>query len=152
MRIFLAGLRAFVFATFAAFCLHGSADAQTTNVSKIEARLDAAAKKIQSACSDDVKNYCNMVTPGEGRLMLCMMAHEDKISTKCDYSLYEASRNLERALNRLEEVADACWNAIEKYCANVPEGGGRIAGCLITIKASLTRTCRAALAKVPKAN
>ena len=28
--------------------------------------------------------FCGQVTPGEGRLVLCMMAHEDKVSNKCD--------------------------------------------------------------------
>ena len=69
------------------------------------------------ACSDDIKKYCNTVTPDEGRLILCIEAHEDKISTQRDYALFEAARNLDRALDRIEQVADICWNDIEKYCS-----------------------------------
>ena len=54
-------------------------------------------------------------------------------------------RNLERALNKIEDVADACWDDIEKNCANIPEGGGRIAACLAAKKASLSPTCQTAI-------
>ena len=62
------------------------------------------------ARSDDIKKYCNTVTPDEGQLILCVEAHEDEISTKCDYALFEAARNLDRALDRIEQVAGICWN------------------------------------------
>jgi len=118
------------------------ANAQTTIQGQVEARLTAAVKKVEAACSDDLKKYCSTVTPGEGRLLLCLKAHEDKISTKCDYSLFDATRNLDRALDRIDQAADACWDDIEKNCANVADGGGRIAQCLIDKKASLAPACQ----------
>jgi len=123
------------------------ASAQTDVARQIEARLSAAVEKIQTACGEDLKKFCSTVTPGEGRLLLCIQAHEDKISTKCDYALFDAARKLDRGLDRLEEVADACWNDIEKLCSNVPEGGGRIAQCLVSRKTSLTSACQAGLGK-----
>jgi hypothetical protein len=81
-----------------------------------------------------------------------MIAHEDKISTKCDYALYAASRNLERTLNHVARAADACWPDIEKHCANIPEGGGRIAQCLADKKTSLAKPCQAALSSMPAMN
>ena len=62
------------------------------------------------------------MTPGEGRLVLCMMAHEDKVSNKCDYALYAATRNIERAIDRIEQTADACWPDIEKQCSETAPG------------------------------
>ena len=94
-----------------------------TAQNQLEARLAAAVRKIEMACSDDIKKYCNTVTPDEGRLILCIEAHEDKISTQRDYALFEAARNLDRALDRIEQVADICWNDIEKYCSVA--GGSR---------------------------
>jgi 2-polyprenyl-3-methyl-5-hydroxy-6-metoxy-1,4-benzoquinol methylase len=114
---------------------------------QLEARLAAAVKKIETACSDDLKKYCSTVTPGEGRLLLCMQAHEDKISTKCDYAVFDASRNLERALDRIEQVADICWNDIEKHCVDIPAGGGNITQCLAGKKASLTTACQTEVGK-----
>jgi Cysteine rich repeat len=124
------------------------ANAQTQLQSKFEARLTAAVNKIQAACDDDLKKFCSTVTPGEGRLLLCLEAHEDKIGTKCDYSLFEASRNLDRALDGLAQTADACGNDIEKYCANTPEGGGHIIQCLFAKKDALTPACRSGLGKL----
>ena len=130
------------------FAITASANAQTQIQSKFEDRLNAALKKIQAACDEDLREYCGAVTPGEGRLLLCLEAHEDKIASKCDYSLFEASRNLERALDSVAETADACWNDIEKYCSNVPEGGGHIVECLLGKKDAIALTCRSQLGKV----
>jgi hypothetical protein len=107
----------------------------------LKARVTAAVEKVQKACSADVQKYCGSVTPGEGRLILCMQAHEDKVSAGCDLAIFEASRNLHRTLDRIELVADACWNDIEKHCANMAPGEGHIAQCLQGKKASLSRAC-----------
>lgn len=136
-------------ATTVALLMGGiTADAQSDMAGKVQARISEGVKKLEAGCAADVKKFCTSVTPGEGRLFYCIMAHEDKVSTKCDYTLYEASRNLERALDRIEEVADACWNDVEKNCADVPEGGGRIIQCLMAKKASLSKECQAAATKV----
>lgn len=135
------GVSAFV----AALALSPSANAQSDMAKKIEARLEAATKKIRDACIADVQKFCGQVTPGDGRLVLCMMAHEDKVSSKCDTAIYEASRNLERALDRIEQTADACWPDIEKQCGETAPGGGRIAQCLVAKKASLSKDCAAAV-------
>ena len=123
----------------------GAANAQSEPQAQLEERLNAAISKVQDACADDVKKYCSMVTPGEGRLILCMQAHEDKVSSKCDYALFDASRRLERALDRLDRTAEACWDDIGKFCANTPEGGGRIIECLAAKKTSLSRGCQDSL-------
>lgn len=139
------GISAFV----AVLAFGTGANAQSDMAKKVEARLEAATKKIRDACIADVQKFCGQVTPGEGRLVMCMMAHEDKVSDKCDVAIYEASRNLERAVSRIEETADACWPDIEKNCVNTPPGGGRVAQCLMSKKASLTKDCAAALDKFP---
>jgi hypothetical protein len=137
-------------ATLAAMLVFsGQAVAQTEMAKKVEARLTAAVQKIQDACGADVKKFCNSVTPGKGRVVMCMMAYEDQVSAKCDYALYQASRNLDRAVDRLEMTADACWDDIEKHCASVREGEGHIAQCLVTKKASLTKQCSAMIDKFP---
>ena len=118
-------------------CAGASAQALPT----LKARVTAAVERLQKACGADVQKYCGSVTPGEGRLILCMQAHEDKVSSGCDLAIFEASRNLQRTLDRIELVADACWNDIEKHCANMTPGEGQIAQCLQSKKASLSRAC-----------
>ena len=120
-----------------------AANAQTQVQLQAEARLVAAVNKVLTACKGDLDKYCSNVTPGGGRGLLCLEAHEDKISNKCEYSLFDASRNLHRAANRIEQAADICWSDIEKNCSSIPEGGGRIAQCLLDKKATLKPACKA---------
>ena len=141
-------------ATFGIFvCLTlvvaGNVHAQTAVADKVSERLEAAVQKLRAACGDDITKYCSSVTPGEGRLLYCMIAHEDKISTKCDYALYNAARNLDRAIDFVEQAADACWPDIQKLCADVPEGGGHIAQCLISKKSTVSGDCQKILEKIP---
>lgn len=126
-----------------------AADAQ--GMSKLEARVSAAVAKIRAACGEDLQKYCSTVTPGEGRLLLCIEAHEDKISSKCEYALFDAVRNLGRALDRIEMTADACWGDIEKHCVDVAPGGGGIARCLVGKKTSLSKRCQTQIGKMQAA-
>ena len=119
--------------------LNSTVSAQDDLAQRLVARAEAAAKTIQDACSPDVTKFCSQVTPGEGRLVLCMMAHEDKVSDKCDHALYSATRNIERAIDRIEQTAEACWPDIEKQCSETAPGGGRVAQCLVAKKASLSK-------------
>ena len=141
-----------VCATLAITAMLGFERTAVGQTQQLVARLDAAVKKIEAACSDDLQKYCSTVTPGEGRLILCMQAHEDKVSEKCDFAVFQASRNLSRALDRIDRAADICWGDIEKFCSHVPEGGGRILQCLASQKASLTSACRTELGRLPSLN
>jgi len=130
----------------------GRSDAQTPVAENAKARIAAALTKIHAGCADDLAKFCSTVTPGEGHLIFCMMAHEDKISAKCDYTLFDASRNLGRALDLIEQAADVCWPDIEKHCANAPAGGGHIAQCLLANKTTVASDCRTALDQFPGAH
>jgi hypothetical protein len=105
-------------------------------------RLRAAIERVQGACKDELKTYCSTVTPGDGRLLLCMQAHEDKLGNACDLALFDASRNLEQALHRVERLAAACWSDIRAHCA----GGGSIGQCIAAKRGSLSPPCRAEVA------
>src|SRR5947208_15400242 len=81
--------------------------------SGIRERIAAAVQTVRNGCAADVSKFCGNVTPGEGRVVLCMQAHDDQLSQGCGFALYNASRNLDRALERVSRIADACWNDIE---------------------------------------
>ena len=149
MQAFIRRTRCGIFLGSALLILVSDAQAQTAVADNVRERLANAVQKLQTACGEDIGKFCGTVTPGEGRLIFCMMAHEDKISTKCDYALYNASRNLGRALNMIEQAADVCWPDIEKNCADIPEGGGRIAQCLMRKKSTLGQDCQTALDQIP---
>ena len=122
-----------------AFCESAGAQGQ------VETRIAAGVQKIEAACSADIKKFCSTVTPGDSRLMLCIQAHEDQISVQCDYALFDASRNLERALDRVAQIANVCWNDIEQFCSHLPEGGSwRIPQCLASQQVLLSPACKGA--------
>jgi hypothetical protein len=123
--------------------------AQTAVAERARDRLSAAVQKLQAERATDLAKFCSTVTRGEGRVFLCVMAHEDKVSEKCDYALYSASRNLGTALSLIEQAADVCWPDIEKYCSHIPEGGGHIAQCLIDKKKELGHDCQIAIEQIP---
>jgi Golgi apparatus protein 1 len=101
----------------------------------------AAIETVQGACAGDISNFCGSVTPGEGRVLLCMQAHEDQLSRRCQFALYRASRGLDRAINRVERIADACLQDIEAQCGNAD----RIGQCLVQKSGSLSQSCQLVL-------
>jgi len=104
-------------------------------------RVQGAVEAVESSCSADIGRFCGNVTRGEGRLLLCMQAFDDQLSRRCQFALYRASRNLQRALDRVERIADACWTEIEANCANAD----RIGQCLLEKMQSLPPSCRSVL-------
>jgi hypothetical protein len=106
-----------------------------------------AVEAVEGACAADIANFCSNVTRGEGRVLLCMQAHEDQLSRRCQFALYRASRGLDRAINRVERIADACWNDIEAQCGEAE----RIGQCLVQKSGSLSQSCQTTLALLRQA-
>jgi Cysteine rich repeat len=110
------------------------------------ARAEDAVAKIKTACNDDLTKYCSTVTPGEGRLALCMMAHEDKVSGQCYGAIFDVADGIELAISKVRRAADACGTDVNKICGNVNPGEGRIARCMVDNKSQLSPGCRTAFA------
>lgn len=106
---------------------------------------DTLVDQLYEACETDVQSFCSQVTPGEGRMLHCMAAHEDKISGQCEYALYQAAALLEQLANAIVYVARECSSDIETICGDVKEGEGRILMCLEDNADDLSDTCTTAL-------
>ena len=85
---------------------------------------DAIIEKLLVACEADINTYCAQVTPGEGRLLHCAAAHEDKLSGQCSYALYQAATLMEQMAAAIVYVANQCAADIEKHCRSVAMGEG----------------------------
>src|SRR4051794_35299239 len=85
---FLAGLAALSLLVALSVC---PASAQSNIGKAIVEKLTVKVAALEKACSGDIRKYCRTVTPGEGRMIYCMQAHEDKISPKCSYELGQAA-------------------------------------------------------------
>ena len=106
---------------------------------------DDLLEYLVSECKSDIENYCAQVTPGDGRMLHCMAAHEDKISGQCNYALYRAANLLEQLSVAINYVAQECRTDIETHCSGVRVGEGRVVSCLAENETTLTPGCRTAL-------
>ena len=107
---------------------------------------ESVGEYLMKACEADLKQYCSQVTPGEGRLLHCVAAHEDKLSGQCEYALYQAASALEQLSAAIAYVARSCATEIKSLCSDVQAGEGRILACLEENGASLGDPCKKALA------
>ena len=106
---------------------------------------DAIIDHLILACESDLENYCSQVTPGEGRLLHCVAAHEDKISGQCVYAFYQAATLLEQLAVAINYVAQECSTEIETLCSDVVAGEGRILTCFGEHEEELGDACKAAI-------
>ena len=103
---------------------------------------------VANGCKTEIETYCSQVTPGEGRILACLYAHEDKLSAKCEYALYDAAAQLERAVAALSYLANECGPDLEKYCASIGPGKGRLLNCLKKHDKQVSKRCNQAVKDV----
>ena len=103
--------------------------------SAIRDRVAQAIETIADACVADLDDFCGKVTSGEGRVAMCMRAHEDQLSSGCRSTLYRVARRLRSNVDR---VAEACWNEIKAQCGDE----SKIAQCLERKRGSLSPSCQ----------
>jgi hypothetical protein len=126
----------------------GSASAQTSIGKTILEKLTARITKLEDSCRKDIKKYCSTVTPGEGRMIYCMEAHEDKISAKCAFELRDAATSVQTAADALKDAVIACKAEITGVCGKILPGQGRIAACLLENKSTASTGCADAIKKI----
>ena len=117
----------------------------TTTAHAGENIIDSAIE----GCKEELTTYCSNVTPGEGRILACMYAYGDKLSGRCEYALYDAAAQLERFVSALSYVVNECEDDLDKYCAYVEAGEGRLAECLLVRnKDKISERCNQAIKDV----
>jgi len=100
---------------------------------------------VEKGCAAEIESFCSQVSPGEGRMLACFYAHEDKLSGQCQYALYSASAQLDQAVSALNYVATQCEDDLIKHCANVQIGEGRVLECLRANADSVSPACTQAV-------
>ena len=105
-------------------------------------------KTVADGCKTELETYCKNVTPGEGRILACLFAYQDKLSGKCEYALYDASVQLERAVAALAYVANECADDLDKHCSGVAAGEGRLLDCIEKNENKVSSRCKDAMKEV----
>ena len=103
---------------------------------------------VAKGCEKELTSYCKDVTPGEGRVLACLYAFSDKLTGQCEYALYDAAAQLERFVAALSYVANECDADLEKFCADIAVGEGRILKCLDENSSKINERCSQALKDV----
>src|ERR1043166_2311529 len=93
---------------------------------------------VKEGCEKELSSFCKDVTSGEGRVLACLYAYEDKLSGRCEYALYDASAQLDHAVAALSYGATECKADLEKHCSTVKAGEGRVLACLQKKEKDLT--------------
>ena len=103
---------------------------------------------VQNGCKTELETYCKDVTPGEGRILACLYSREDKLSGKCEYALYDAATQLERAVAALSYLVNECGDDLNTLCKGVKAGEGRLLDCLDKNSKDVSKRCTDAIAEV----
>ncbi len=125
-----------------------SAFAQANIGKAIIDNLSAKVAKLEGTCAKDIKKYCTTVTPGEGRMIYCMQAHEDKVSPQCAYELEESASSIQALTGSLKDAVLSCKAEIAGVCGKTVPGQGRIAACLMANRSTVSKGCEDAIQKV----
>lgn len=104
--------------------------------------------QLAEACKTDIENYCIEVTPRDGRLLACAYAHQDKLSARCEYALYDAAAQLEQFAATVTHLARQCHADLLEHCGEVEIGEGRVGTCLLVHELELSHDCRQAIDEV----
>jgi hypothetical protein len=94
----------------------------------------------KGACHADVAALCPNLQPGRvdhRAVFQCLESQQDKLSAGCKSELEERKA-------RMEAEKEACKPDVEKFCAGVEAGGGRIMQCLKQHQSELSEACKAA--------
>ena len=96
-------------------------------------------------CQQELTTFCKDVTPGEGRILACLYAFQDKVTPRCEYALYDSIGQLDRTLTNLSYAIGECRDDLKSFCAEVKPGEGRLLDCLSKNEAKITNRCNNAL-------
>ena len=103
---------------------------------------------VVEGCKTELETFCKDVTPGQKRLLACLYSRNDQLSGKCEYALYDAAIQLERAIAALTYVVSECSDDLGEFCANVPAGEGRLLECLAENESKVSKRCKDAFNQV----
>jgi hypothetical protein len=98
-------------------------------------KLDKAYR--QGPCSEDLKNFCARVTPGEGRVADCLAERFREIRPSCRGAITAAR-------NKFDGLAEACKGDAEKLCKGISYREGRVLSCLKNRQSDLGTACASA--------
>ena len=105
----------------------------------------AYGEEPNGACAGDIQRLCPDLRPGGGRLIACLRQHAKELAPQCKDAFAAMAHAEAGTQSRARRWFRTCKAEIATYCKNVPAGEGRIAQCLESHAAQLSRACQSAL-------
>ena len=99
---------------------------------------------VLNSCDTELVDYCSNVTPGRGRIVACLYAHNDKLSEQCSLAIEIGVVQLNMILSAVSYVVNECQDDLDYFCGDVEIGGGQMYQCMSNNRAELEPTCKAA--------
>jgi hypothetical protein len=123
--------------------------------------LAAAAAFAQDGgpCRADVQKYCAQSQGDREKAMDCLLDHQQDITDACYEALKKRLNNQGQAQGQGQGQGQgqqgqgplqACRQDVQKLCAGVQPGGGRIVNCLLDHQKDLSDACYDVLSKKTK--
>jgi hypothetical protein len=108
----------------------------------VQGRAQGNLEKLDKAyrsgpCSEDLKNFCARVTPGELRVADCLAENFRRIRPSCRGAITAAR-------NKFDGLAEACKGDAEKLCKGIAYREGRVLSCLKNRQSDLGPACATA--------
>jgi len=110
-----------------------------------EVMAEKMVQTVADGCKTEIETYCKNVTVGEGRVLACLYAYEDKLSAQCEYTLYDVIAQLTYAISSLAYAVNECRNDLTKFCSSIKFGEGRVLQCLDKNNSQVSSRCKQAL-------
>jgi len=94
----------------------------------------SAGGKFRAVCGEDLQRFCAGVQPGDGRLIECLSYHIGEMSAACGNLIAAADRGGVK-------LRAACGEDLQRFCAGVQPGGGRLVECLSFHTGEVSAAC-----------
>lgn len=101
-------------------------------------QIQARAREVDMACSNDVWSFCQGVAPGADRIRVCLASRWDDLSSTCRDKVAELSE-------KAEKLRQNCSADAERLCPGLKPGGGQLWLCLKALQSRASGPCQAAL-------
>ena len=102
-------------------------------------------ESITRDCKGEIARYCGTISPGRSRMLACLYAHNEKLTSDCGFAVMDGISELDRTIANLAVVVKGCRADLKAYCGKVRPGEHRLMDCLSGNKDKVSAGCKEAL-------
>jgi hypothetical protein len=121
----------------------------SVNAADKEPTLKESVTKVKKECRADVAKFCKKSPSEEAFAVSCLAKKRVDLTPACRDALSQTDAAASRAVDKADvEFRKSCGSDVQKFCAEVPSGRGRILDCLGENQDGLSKSCKGFQAKM----